>query len=225
MNFVTTAEIIPTLNEVEGMKKVVSKIKKEWVDEIIIVDGGSTDGTVEEAQNLGFEVIKQKTDGSHGAAIFDGFEYSKADILLKFSADGNDEPEGIPKTVEMMKKGYDQVIITRFGKTSINDDARLIDGFGNKMFTFIANILFGGHLTDTLSGSRAITRSAWNEIKFNAFKTDSTYQISVRAMKKKQKMLEIDGNEPARIGSERKMHRIPTSMHLVSRVVKEFIFW
>ena len=52
-----------------------------------------------------------------------------------------------------------------------------------------------------------------------------TYQISVRAMKKKQKMLEIDGNEPARIGSERKMHRIPTGMHLVSRAVREFIFW
>ena len=225
MNFVTTAEIIPTLNEVEGMKKVVSKIKKEWVDEIIIVDGGSTDGTVEEAQNLGFEVIKQKTDGSHGAAIFDGFEYSKADMLLMFGADGNNEPEEIPKTVEMMKKGYDQVIITRFGKTSINDDAGLIDGFGNKMFTFIANILFGGHLTDTLSSSRAITRNAWNEIKFNAFKTDSTYQICIRAMKKKQKMLEIDGNEPARIGSERKMHRIPASCGLVLRAVREFIFW
>jgi len=134
---VTTAEIIPTLNEVEGMKKVVSKIKKEWVDEIIIVDGGSTDGTVEEAQNLGFEVIKQKTDGSHGAAIFDGFEYSKADMLLMFGADGNNEPEEIPKTVEMMKKGY----------------------------------------------------------------------------------------EPARIGSERKMHRIPAGCGLVSRAVIEFIFW
>ena len=219
-----TALIIPTLNEVDGIKKVVSKIKKEWVDEIIIVDGGSTDGTVEEAENLGLRVIKQKTDGSHGAAIFDGFEYSKADVLLMFGADGNNEPEEIPKMIEMMKKGYDQVIITRFGKTSINDDAGLIDGFGNKMFTFIANVLFGGHLTDTLSSSRAITRNAWKEIKFNAFKTDSTQQISIRGLRKKQKILEIDGNEPARIGGERKMHRISTSIQLISQIVREFIF-
>ena len=217
----TTAEIIPTLNEVVGMKKVVSKIKKEWVDEIIVVDGGSTDGTVEEAQNLGFEVIKQKTDGSHGAAIFDGFEYSKADILLMFSADGNDEPEGIPKTVEMMKKGYDQVIITRFGKTSINDDAGLIDGFGNKMFTFFANVLYGGHLTDTLSSSRAITRKAWNELKSDGFDTRLVLQMCIRGLIKKQKIIDIDGNEPERIGGERKMHRFSTGIEMISCLFRE----
>ena len=99
----TTAEIIPTLNEVEGMKKVVSKIKKEWVDEIIIVDGGSTDGTVEEAQNLGFEVIKQKTDGSHGAAIFDGFEYSN---IIKQS---NRKIDLIQKRLSIQSKSLDEI--------------------------------------------------------------------------------------------------------------------
>ena len=67
------ALIIPTLNEVDGMKEVVSKIRKEWVDEIIIVDGGSTDGTIEEAKKQNLTVINQKTKGKHGAAIYDGF--------------------------------------------------------------------------------------------------------------------------------------------------------
>jgi glycosyltransferase involved in cell wall biosynthesis len=220
-----TALIIPTLNEIQGMKMVISKIKKEWVDEVIIVDGGSTDGTVEEAENLGFEVLKQKTIGSHGAAIFDGFEYSKAEMLLMFGADGNNEPEEIPKMIEMMKKGYDQVIITRFGKTSINEDAGAIDAFGNKMFTSAANFFFGGNLSDTLSSSRAITRKAWNEIKFNAFKTDSTQQISIRGMRKKQKMIEIDGNEPARIGGNRKMKPIQTGIILTRSLIHDFFLF
>tara|TARA_B110000263_G_C15298922_1_gene506938 strand:- start:70 stop:741 length:672 start_codon:yes stop_codon:yes gene_type:complete len=218
------ALIIPTLNEIDGMREVVSKIKKEWVDEIIIVDGGSTDGTIEEAENLGFKVINQTTIGSHGAAIFDGFEYSNADILLMFGADGNNEPEEIPKMIKMMEKGYDQVVVTRFGKTSINEDAGIIDSFGNKMFTSIANFLFGGHLTDTLSSSRAITRKSWNEIKFDGFKTESTQQISIRGMKKKQKMIEIDGNEPARIGGERKMKPIQTGIILTRSLIHE-LFW
>lgn len=216
--------IIPTLNEIDGMKKIIPLIQKEWVDEIIIVDGGSTDGTIEEAEKIGFTVIKQKTKGKHGAAIHDGFEYTDADILIMFGADGNNEPNEIPKIISKMKEGYDQVIVARFGKTSINEDAGLIDGFGNKLFTFLANIFYGGKLVDTLSSSRAITRKAWNEIRLDDFDMTLVYQMSIRGLIKKQKIAEIDGNEPARIGGKRKMYRIPTGLKLCSLLFREF-FW
>ena len=132
-----TALIIPTLNEIDGMRSVVSKIKKEWVDEIIIVDGGSTDGTIEEAKKQDLKVVMQKTKGKHGAAIYDGFEYTDAEMLIMFGADGNNEPEEIPRMISKMNEGYDQVIVTRFGKTSINRDAGIIDSFGNKMLHFL----------------------------------------------------------------------------------------
>jgi glycosyltransferase involved in cell wall biosynthesis len=216
--------IIPTLNEIDGMKKIIPLIQKEWVDEIIIVDGGSTDGTIEEAEKIGFTVIKQKTKGKHGAAIHDGFEYTDADILIMFGADGNNEPNEIPKIISKMKEGYDQVIVVRFGKTSINEDAGLIDGFGNKLFTFLANIFYGGKLVDTLSSSRAITRKAWNEIRLDDFDMTLVYQMSIRGLIKKQKIADIDGNEPARIGGERKMYRIPTGLKLCSLLFRE-LFW
>ena len=57
------ALIIPTLNEIDGMKEVLPKINKDWVDEIIIVDGGSTDWTIEEAKKQNLTVINQKTKG------------------------------------------------------------------------------------------------------------------------------------------------------------------
>ena len=216
-----TALIIPTLNEIDGMRSVVSKIKKEWVDEIIIVDGGSTDGTIEEAKKQDLKVVMQKTKGKHGAAIYDGFEYTDAEMLIMFGADGNNEPEEIPRIISKMNEGYDQVIVTRFGKTSINSDAGIIDGFGNKMFTFFANVLYGGHLTDTLSSSRAITRKAWNELKSDGFDTRLVLQMCIRGLIKKQKIIDIDGNEPARIGGERKMHRLSCGSEMISCLFRE----
>ena len=213
--------VIPTLNEIDGMKQVISKINHDWVDEILIVDGGSTDGTIEEAKKQNINVLMQTTKGSHGAAILDAFNSSDADYLLMFGADGNNEPEEIPKMLSKIKEGYDQVINSRFSKTSKNDDAGLIDGFGNRMFTFFANLFFGGNLPDTLSSSRAITKKAWDEIKMDELGLSNVYQISIRGMIKKQKIFSLAANEPARIGGERKMHRIPTGIQLSLRLLKE----
>ena len=66
-----TSLLILTLNEIEGMKVMMPKIKHEWVDEIVLVDGGSTDGTIEEAKRIGLKIIHQKKKG-HGGAIADG---------------------------------------------------------------------------------------------------------------------------------------------------------
>ena len=173
---------------------------------------------------MGLKVIRQKTKGKHGAAIHDGFEHTDADILIMFGADGNNEPDEIPKIVDMMKGGYDQVIVSRFSKTSINEDAGLIDGFGNKMFTFLVNVFYGGHFTDALSSSRAITRKAWNEIKLDDFGMTIVYQMSIRGLIKNHKIIEIAGNERARVGGERKMHRIPTAIKLIKLIISE-LFW
>lgn len=213
--------VIPTLNEIDGMKQVISKINHDWVDEILIVDGGSIDGTIEEAKKQNINVLMQTTKGSHGAAILDAFNSSDADYLLMFGADGNNEPEEIPKMLSKIKEGYDQVINSRFSKTSKNDDAGLIDGFGNRMFTIFANLVFGGNLPDTLSSSRAITRKAWDEIEMDELGLSNVYQISIRGMIKKQKIFSLAANEPARVGGERKMHRIPTGIQLSLRLLKE----
>ncbi len=220
----TTALIITTLNEIVGVKKIVPKIKKEWVDEIIFVDGGSTDGTIEEAKRMGFKVIIQKQKG-HGAAVLEGVNAIKSDNFILFGPDGNDEPEKIPELVEKINEGYDQVLATRFGKGSVNLDAGIIDTFGNKMFTFLANVFFGGYWTDTLNESRIISKKAFQELNFDAMDLSSTQQMSIRGLKRRQKICEILGNEGERIGGVRKMKPLPVGASLSLRIIKEFIHW
>jgi len=218
----STVLIILTLNEIDGVKSILPTIKKEWVDEIIVVDGGSTDGTIEKVKELGFKVIIQSVKG-HGGAILTGIENTTAEKIVIFGPDGNHEVDEIPKLIEKIDEGYEQVVISRFGKGSINLDAGKIDAFGNKMFTYLANLFFKGNLTDTLNESRIITRNAFNQLKFDAMQLDSTYQMSIRGLKLKQKYFEIIGNEGERIGGKRKMRPFHTGCLLLKRLIKEIL--
>jgi len=225
----STAIIITTLNEIIGVKKIVPQINKEWVEEIIFLDGGSTDGTIEEAKKMGFKVVMQKEKGEfaggHGAAVLEGVNATTSDNIILFGPDGNDEVEKIPELIEKIKEGYDQVLVTRFGKGSVNLDADIVDTFGNKMFAFLVNVFFGGHWTDILNESRIISRKAFNELKFDAMGMSSTQQMSIRGLKRKQKICEIIGNEGKRVGGKRKMHPLSTGASLSWGIIKEFIFW
>ena len=73
----STAIIILTLDEIDGVKQIVPEIKEEWAEEIIFVDGGSTDGTIDEAVRLGYEVIHQHNKGE-GNACRIGVEKTKS---------------------------------------------------------------------------------------------------------------------------------------------------
>ena len=80
----SVAIIILTLNEIDGVKAILPKIDKKWAEEIVVVDGGSTDGTIEECKKMGFQVINQKNKG-HGGGILTGEEYTKSDIIIIFN--------------------------------------------------------------------------------------------------------------------------------------------
>ena len=76
--------LVFTLNEIDGFKKIMPYVKREWVDDIIVVDGGSTDGTIEEAERQGFKIIHQKNKG-HGGAIVTGMENTNHDAAIFFA--------------------------------------------------------------------------------------------------------------------------------------------
>jgi len=219
----STIVFVLTLDEIEGVSVIMPQVKKEWAEQIVVVDGGSTDGTVENAKELGFEVIHQHNKGE-GNACRVGTDATKSDFIMFFSPDGNHLPEDIPKLIKKTKEGHNVVHISRFGKNSVSDDANWLDRFGNNMFTFLVNVFFGGNYTDALNGFRIISRKLWDELKTDAQYLDIEEQTCIRLAKRKIPIYEIDSREPCRVGGERKMHRIPTAIKLIKLIIRE-LFW
>ena len=218
------AIIVLTLDEIDGVSVIMPQINKNWAEEIVFVDGGSTDGTIEKAKELGFRVIHQQNKGE-GNACRIGANETKSDFVMFFSPDGNDLPEDIPKLIEKTKQGHNVVHISRFGKNSISDDANWLEYFGNKMFTFLVNSFFGGSYTDALNGFRIIKRDFWNELKTDAQYLDIEQQTCIRLAKRKIPIYEIESREPDRIGGQRKMRPLTVGAQLSYQIIKEFIFW
>ena len=220
----STAIIISTLDEIDGVRQIMPQIKREWAETIVFVDGGSTDGTVEKAQEMGFDVIHQHNKGE-GNAMRIGTDSTESDFVLFFSPDGNDLPEDIPKLIQKTKEGHDVVHISRFGKNSVSDDAGWLDRFGNYMFTFLVNTFFGGNYTDSLNGFRIIKRKIWDDLKTDAQFLNIEQQTCIRCAKRKIPIYEIEGREPNRIEVQRKMRPLIVGAQLSYQIIKEFIFW
>lgn len=214
--------IILTYNEREGFEKIVPRIKKSWIDEIIVVDYNSKDGTVEIAKKMGLKVIQQTTRG-RGNAFRIGMENAKGDILIYFSPDGNEVPEDIPKLIDKINQGYDMVIASRFSKLSKSEDATFTRRLGNNIFTFMINTLFRTKLTDALNGFRAIKKEAMKKINTDAKNFEIEIQMSIRCAKKGYKITEIPTLEPKRVGGVAKLNTIVDGWRCAVYVLKELL--
>lgn len=88
----TVTIFMPTRNEIEGLKIILPRIRREWYSELIVIDGGSTDGTVEYLRECGVDVRPEERQGVV-SAYSQAFRASIGDIFICFSPDGNCIPE------------------------------------------------------------------------------------------------------------------------------------
>ena len=177
------------------------------------------------AKKLNFNVIQQTGKGA-GNACREGVKHAHSENVLFFHPDGNCKPEYIPKLIKKLEEGnYDVVQISRFGKSGSSDDDSLLTAFGNQMFTFLVNIFFGGHLTDVLYGYKIVKKKVFQDLNLDAEFLTLEQQISIRTSKFGLKITEICGNEPARVGGERKMVAYIVVSQLIKQIIKEFSFW
>jgi len=154
--------VIPTLNEEEGILSTINSInqalKEKFTYKIVVVDGLSTDKTVEIAKKLGAKIIRQRRKG-YGDALQAGFYFVdtrlKSNIIVMLDADGTYEPADIVKMADIILRGEaDFVIGNRFAKMEKNSMTRL-NKFGNKLLSATARKLLGIKISDTQCGLRA----------------------------------------------------------------------
>jgi|SRR5438876_3270048 len=223
---------IPTYNEIDGVKAVMLKINKEWIDEVIIVDHPSTDGTKEFLESLGYNVLIQKEPGLF-SAWWQGFEASTGDIIIPFSPDNNSVPEVIPKLVAKVREGYDMVIASRYLDNAKSDDDNVATKVVNFMLSKIVNVLFGAHYTDAGIMYRAFRKDLLTSLKLDRHKSDVfEFLLSIRCAKKKLKVTEIPGDEPSRIGNKRESRawpgwrgRVRGGLMILKLIFREFLFF
>lgn len=228
--------LIPTLNEIDGMKTIMPKVKREWIDQILIVDGQSTDGTAEYARQQGYDVVIQQKKGIRHAYM-EALPMIKGDVILTFSPDGNSIPELIPDCINKMKEGYDMVIVSRYaqGAKSYDDDA--ITAFGNKLFTTAINLLHGANYTDAMVIYRAYRKNLIQELDLDKDESYETEEklfntvisweplLSIRCAKRKLKVADIPGDEPPREGGERKLQVWKWGAAYMFEVFREVVIW
>lgn len=213
--------LVPTMNEIGGMKVIMPQIQRNWVDEILIVDGGN-DGTFEYAVEHGYRVLKQKSKGLVGA-YREGVAAAIGDAIITFSPDGNSLPALIPLLVAKLHEGgYDMVVASRYlpGAKSEDDDA--VTAFGNWMFTKMINVAFSAKYTDTLCMLRIWKKDLYSR-STNIFVERAGLEpvFCIKAAKLKLKVAEIAGDEPARIGGIRKMSPLLNGVGILVTIMLE----
>ena len=230
-----TTLLIPTLNEEEGMRAIMPLINSQWCDQILVIDGQSTDGTVQYAKEQGYDVYIQKEKGLRNAYI-EAYDMIKGDVVIFFSPDGNSLPEAIPELIEKMKDGYDMVIASRYKDHARSEDDDFLTAFGNKMFTTLINWIHGGQYTDAMVMYRAIKKNLIKDLDLDQSQTYWPEKVfftkicwmpilSIRAAKRKLNVSEIPSDEPARIAGERKLQIVRWGSAYLSQVITEKFYW
>lgn len=207
-NAITTAPsisvVIPCRNEAGNIESAAVRVPPMADNmELIFVEGHSTDGTLDEISRVAkanpdsrIRVITQKGEGK-GDAVRQGFEIANNDVLMILDADLSTLPEDLPKFYNAIRTGKaDLAIGTRMVYPMEDQAMRFLNIAGNKAFSLLFSWLLGQRITDTLCGTKVLTRSTYEEIAsnrkyFGDFDPFGDFDLLFGAAKQHHKIVEV----------------------------------
>lgn len=199
--------VIPTKNE-ESTLEPVLKGCLEHADEVLLIDGHSTDATCEIAGRYNVPVHVDTGKGK-GEAMRLGIRLFTGEILVFIDADGSHDPDDIPAMVDPIRKGTaDMVIGSRFKGGSdelVGTINQLFRITGSNIITTYINYRWNVHLTDTQNGFRALSRQAAEalDLKINGFPIET--EMDIQLLQQRFRIGEIPAHEYKRKGGESKI--------------------
>ncbi len=218
---VTVSLVIPALNEAQSLPHVMPRIP-DCVTEVLLVDGASTDGTVDVARRLrpDVRIVRQEGRGK-GAALRAGFQAATGDIIVALDADGSTDPAEIPAFVGTLLAGADYAKGSRFIQGAGTTDMTFLRRMGNWGFVTIANLLFRTRFSDITYGYNAVWRHHKDAL---APEIDGwAHEIigNIRATRNGLRVVEVASFEVPRVAGDAKLQTFSAGWVILKAMVAE----
>lgn len=213
--------VIPTINEAGNLPHVLPRIPL-WVDELILVDSNSIDGTVEVARQLipDIVVLQQERMGK-GAALRAGFAAARGDIIITLDADGSTDPAEIPAFVGALLAGADFVKGSRFAQGGGTDDMEWYRRLGNWGLVQLVRWRFGGRFTDLCYGFNAFWRHVlpyMNLGNSDGFEIETS--MNIQALRARLTVCEVASQELKRLHGHSKLRTFPDGWRVLKTIIR-----
>ena len=182
--------LIPTLNEAATIKQLIRDFKSEGFNNILVIDGHSSDKTRELAESEGANVVVQGGKGK-GQALQEAFDIIDSDYILMTDGDGTYlAKDSHAMLAPVLKGSADHVIGNRFANYEPTAFTHL-NLMGNKILNKIFGFAYGQWLNDILSGYRAFTRNTIKSLELNKTGFEVESEITIESVKKDLKIVEV----------------------------------
>ncbi|WP_329278922.1 glycosyltransferase family 2 protein [Streptomyces sp. NBC_01451] len=213
--------VIPAMNEAQNLPYVF-KTLPDWIHEVVLVDGNSTDDTVEVARDLwpGVKVVEQQGKGK-GDALITGFEACTGDIIVMVDADGSADGDEIVSYVSALVSGADFAKGSRFANGGGTDDMTPIRKLGNWALCTVVNKKFGARYTDLCYGYNAFWRHCLDKIDLDCTGFEIETLINIRVVKAGLKVQEIPSHEYLRIHGTSNLRAVRDGLRVLRVILKE----
>jgi glycosyltransferase involved in cell wall biosynthesis len=213
--------VVPTLNEAANIPHVFETIP-DWVYEVILVDGHSTDGTVAVARRLrpDVKVIHQVGTGK-GNAMAAGCAAATGGIIVLIDADGSTDGSEMQSFVSALAAGADFAKGSRFAHGGGSSDITLPRRFGNRMLDMLVNLIYGTHFTDLCYGYNAFWAKHRDAIvaDWDGFEVETL--MNLRAAKAGLRIQEIPSHERSRLHGTSNLNARRDGWRVLKVIVRE----